>query len=137
MMTLAGKVMDDTSPQLREGYERSLTRLSHTYLAQMDALTRYRAKAQQTVRVERVDVHESGQAIVGAVTHGGRGDEKKVTLTQREGHSPVGPKTKLLRKNSCPPSQKAGHTNLAIGRPETLWSHRSSLGPEWKRVLWS
>jgi hypothetical protein len=30
-------------------------------------------KAQQTVRVERVTVNESGQAIVGSVTHGGEG----------------------------------------------------------------
>ena len=29
------------------------TRLSRTYLAQMDALKKYRAKAQQVVRVER------------------------------------------------------------------------------------
>jgi hypothetical protein len=34
-------------------------------------------KAQQTVRVERVTVHEGGQAIVGDVTHGGRVDDKK------------------------------------------------------------
>ena len=32
---------------------------------------KYRAKAQQTVRVERVTVHEGGQAIVGDVNHGG------------------------------------------------------------------
>lgn len=77
MMTLSGKVMDAQSPQLREGYERSMTRLSRTYLAQMDALKRYRSKAQQTVRVERVDVYEGGQAIVGAVqTGGGDGEEK-------------------------------------------------------------
>lgn len=77
MMTLAGKVMEANSSQLREGYERSMTRLSRTYLAQMDALKRYRSKAQQTVRVERVDVYEGGQAIVGAVQTGGRGDDKK------------------------------------------------------------
>ena len=76
MMTLSGKAMDTTSPQLREGYERSMTRLSRTFLAQMDTLKRYRAKAQQTVRVERVDVHDGGQAIVGDVHTRGRGDEK-------------------------------------------------------------
>jgi hypothetical protein len=54
-----------------------MTRLSRTYLAQMDAIKKYRAKAQQTVRVERVTVHEGGQAIVGDVTHGGRVDDKK------------------------------------------------------------
>jgi hypothetical protein len=45
---------------------------SRTYLAQMDTLKKYRAKAQQTVRVESVTVNEGGQAIVGDVTHGGR-----------------------------------------------------------------
>ncbi len=70
-------MMDATSPQPREGYERSMTRLSRTFLAQMDGLKRYRAKAQQTVRVERVDVHEGGQAIVGAVQAGGRDDGEK------------------------------------------------------------
>jgi len=42
----------------------------------MDALKRYRAKAQQTVRVERVTVREGGQAIVGSVSHEGGGNAK-------------------------------------------------------------
>ena len=68
MMTgLANKVMDAPNPSLREAYERSVTRLSRTYLAQMEALKKYRAKAQQVVRVERVTVNEGGQAIVGTV----------------------------------------------------------------------
>lgn len=68
MMTgLANKVMDAPNQSLREAYERSVTRLSRTFLAQMEALKKYRAKAQQVVRVERVTVHEGGQAIVGAV----------------------------------------------------------------------
>ena len=54
-----------------------MTRLSRTFLAQMDALKRYRAEAQQVVRVERVTVNEGGQAIVGAVQAGGGGDDKK------------------------------------------------------------
>ena len=71
--TLAGRAMDQTNYQARESQERSMTRLSRTYLAQMDTLKKYRAKAQQTVRVERVTVNEGGQAIVGDVTHGGEG----------------------------------------------------------------
>ncbi len=57
---------------VRESYERSMTRLSRTFLAQMDALKKYRAKAQQLVRVESVTVNEGGQAVVGDVSHGGR-----------------------------------------------------------------
>lgn len=78
MMTgLANKVMDAPNQSLREAYERSVTRLSRTYLAQIDALKKYRAKAQQTVRVERVTVNEGGQAIVGDVSHGGRAGNGK------------------------------------------------------------
>lgn len=66
---ISQKMMDATSPGIREAYERSLTRLSRTFLAQMEAFKKYRAKAQDVVRVERVTVHEGGQAIVGPVTH--------------------------------------------------------------------
>jgi hypothetical protein len=61
--TLAGK----------DSAERAMTKLTRTFTMQMDALKKYRAKAQQTVRVERVTVNEGGQAIVGDVTHGGGG----------------------------------------------------------------
>lgn len=57
------------SYQMRESVERSMTRLSRTYLAQMEQLKRYRAKAQQVVRVERVTVNDGGQAIVGDVSY--------------------------------------------------------------------
>ena len=74
MTSLSQKLMDcASSSQVRESYERSMTRLSRTYLAQMDALKKYRAKAQQTVRVERVNVESGGQAIVGDVSHRGEG----------------------------------------------------------------
>ena len=77
MTGLAGRVADQTHAHVRESQERSMTRLSRTYLAQMDALKKYRAKAQQTVRVERVTVHDGGQAIVGDVNHGGRVEHEK------------------------------------------------------------
>jgi predicted DNA-binding protein len=71
LTSLSQKMVDTSSGyQVREALERSMTRLSRTYLAQMDALKKYRAKAQQVVRVERVTVHEGGQAIVGDVSHG-------------------------------------------------------------------
>lgn len=49
-------------------------RLSRTYAQQLDVLKRYRRKADQTVRIERVVVNDGGQAIVGNVTRGD-GDE--------------------------------------------------------------
>ena len=77
MTSMSQKMADAGSYQIREGYERSVTRLSRTYLAQMDALKKHRAKAQQTVRVERVNVENGGQAIVGDVNTGGRVENEK------------------------------------------------------------
>ena len=77
MTSMSQKMVDGGSYQIREAYERSMTRLSRTYLAQMDALKKHRAKAQQTVRVERVNVESGGQAIVGDVSTGGRDEYEK------------------------------------------------------------
>ena len=46
-------------------------KLSRTYAALTEALDRHRGKGQQHIRVEHVNVHAGGQAIVGAVTPGG------------------------------------------------------------------
>ncbi len=93
MTTLSQKMMDAGSGQMRASCERSVSRLGRTYLAQMEALKKYRAKAQQTVRVERVTVNEGGQAIVGDVTHGGgvlamESDGNLIDPTQRLRNSP-------------------------------------------------
>ena len=44
-----------------------------TYTAQMETLQRYRGKGQQKIVVERVNVSEGGQAIVGTVERSGQG----------------------------------------------------------------
>ncbi|WP_131802629.1 hypothetical protein [Limimaricola pyoseonensis] len=73
MTELARRELNTTGCyHVRESFERSMIRLSRTYLAQMEALKKHRAKAQQTVRVERVTVENGGQAVVGNVQHGGR-----------------------------------------------------------------
>ena len=77
MMTMAGRLNRvDTIPQ-QDSAERALNKLARTFTTQMDTLKRYRAKAQQTVRVERVEVKEGGQAVVGDVSYQrGECDEK-------------------------------------------------------------
>ena len=77
MTTLIERMTLQNTSQIRESYERSSTRLSRTYLAQMDAFKKYRSKSQQTVRVERVNVESGGQAVVGDVSHGGRVEGEK------------------------------------------------------------
>jgi len=50
------------------------TRLLRTFTMQVDTLAKWRNRGQQTVRVEHVTVESGGQAIVGAVAMGERGE---------------------------------------------------------------
>lgn len=65
------QMVDSQHLQRIEAFDRIANKLARTFTIQVDALKKYRAKAQQIVRVERVDVREGGQAIVGDVTHHG------------------------------------------------------------------
>lgn len=60
----------------QDAAERALNKLARTYATQMEALKRYRTGGQQKVTVEHVTVNQGGQAIVGAVSHGGRGSDE-------------------------------------------------------------
>ena len=59
----------DTLPQ-HDSAERSLNKLARTFASQLEALKRYRSKGNQRIVVERVNVSEGGQAIVGNVDRG-------------------------------------------------------------------
>lgn len=50
------------------------SRLMRTFCAQVEALQRYRNAGQSTVTVQHVTVGEGGQAVIGNVGRGGRGD---------------------------------------------------------------
>jgi hypothetical protein len=60
----------------QDAAERAFNKLARTYAAQMDTLKRYRSKGEQKVTVQHVTVNDGGQAVVGDVRSGGRGDEK-------------------------------------------------------------
>ena len=55
------------------------TRFLQTFAKQMEVLKAYRSKGEQKVEVEHVHVHRGGQAIVGALTHGGTGGKENGT----------------------------------------------------------
>ncbi len=74
-MTYAKRLESATGVGESDIAERALNRLSRTYTVQVEALKRYRSNGTQRVIVERVVVNEGGQAIVGDVTHGGRGSK--------------------------------------------------------------
>ncbi len=54
----------------RTDHEKAMNRLARTFATQLEALKRYRSKGEQRVYVERVNVNEGGQAIVGSVERG-------------------------------------------------------------------
>jgi hypothetical protein len=77
ILTFARKLNNvETIPQ-QDSAERALNKLARTHTMQLEALKRYRSGGEQTVRVEHVTVNEGGQAIVGNVTAGGRGEPRK------------------------------------------------------------
>ena len=52
------------------------TKLARAYVSQMEALRKHRTGGKQTVTVQHVNVRDGGQAIVGNVEAGGRGNNE-------------------------------------------------------------
>jgi len=65
------------SMELYSGLQNQGVKLMRTYLAQMEALKKYRTGGQQKMIVEHVHVNEGGQAVIGNVSKGGGDDKKK------------------------------------------------------------
>lgn len=61
----AGK--SEMPSESRSMFTNSSTKLSRTYIAQMEALQRYRGKGEQKMTVEHVHINAGGQAIIGNV----------------------------------------------------------------------
>jgi len=62
--------------QTVEGVDANInrvTKLMRTYVAQVEALRKYRTGGKQTIQVQHVNVNEGGQAVVGNI-QGGRGN---------------------------------------------------------------
>ncbi len=70
-MKAAENLAGAPSIEVMDIQEKALNRLARTFAAQMEALKRYRSKGEQRVYVERVNVHEGGQAIVDGGGTGG------------------------------------------------------------------
>ncbi|KAA0921018.1 hypothetical protein FLO80_02270 [Aquicoccus porphyridii] len=65
----------ETIPQVQAHYT-GFNKLARTFTAQVEALRKYRTGGKQTVVVQRMDVSDGGQAIVGNVQHGGRASDE-------------------------------------------------------------
>jgi hypothetical protein len=69
-------VKDQSIEAVERNVNRS-TKLMRTFVAQMEALNKYRNKGQQTIQVQHVNVNDGGQAIVGTINQGGGGYKTK------------------------------------------------------------
>ena len=76
-MTFSCRLNNVETLQQQDSASKAFTKLSRTFAIQMEALRRYRTGGEQKVTVEHVTVNEGGQAIVGNVSHGGGGKQKR------------------------------------------------------------
>jgi hypothetical protein len=111
--------------QTFEGRREALSqanKLSRTYATLLEALNRHRGRGQQKVTVEHVHVHAGGQAIVGAVEHGGG------VATGNQGQ----PHAKAITRNTGPvpfPSGTSQRSPASARRPSAMRSDRRTGSP--------
>lgn len=73
MTKLSMRMQCVTAPEEKVALVKAVNGCARTFAEQVNTLKKYRSKASQTVRVERVTVNEGGQAIVGNVETKGEG----------------------------------------------------------------
>ena len=103
--------------ELKEAQERALNRLARTFVAQVEALKRYRSKGEQRVIVERVTVEKGGQAIVGNVAHGEGWIRKMIDNPMNKAHA--APRCHARSKRSgvgCKAPAVRGQPRLSLPR---------------------
>ena len=76
MDTLARAILKHQTFEGKQTNVNQATKMVRTFMAQMEALKKYRTGGQQKMTVEHVHVNEGGQAIVGTVNQGGRNNDK-------------------------------------------------------------
>jgi hypothetical protein len=77
----------------QDAAERAINKFAWTFIAQVEALKRYRSGGEQKVTVQHVSVGDGGQAIVGNVTQNPRetAPDKASSSTPALAHSKVAP----------------------------------------------
>ncbi len=76
METMKRAMLGDQGFERKQVNVNQATKMLRTFVAQMEALKKYRTGGQQKMIVEHVHVNEGGQAIVGTVNQGGRKNDK-------------------------------------------------------------
>ena len=68
-------ISDQSFDGVNSGVNR-ISKLTKTFISQLEALNKHRGKGQQKMTVAHVHVNEGGQAVIGNVARGGRMKEK-------------------------------------------------------------
>ena len=71
--------------QQQDSASTCLNKLARTFAMQVEALKKHRSTGEQTVNVKHLNVHPGGQAVVGNVSTGGRGEQK----SEHQPHEPI------------------------------------------------
>ncbi len=73
MNSMKQAMLKDQGLEARQAKTNQATKMARTFIAQIEALKKYRADGHQKIVVEHVHVNEGGQAIVGVVNPAGGG----------------------------------------------------------------
>jgi len=103
-MTFSRKLAEADCLEHRDSAERTLNKLTRTFVSQMEALKRNRMGGEQTVTVQQVNVSEGGQAIVGNVTQG-----QQDAVPNQVGSQPLG-----LTHDETPPMPIIGSKGVPV-----------------------
>lgn len=76
-MNFMARAMSSENSEMTDMNVNRATKLSRTFVAQLETLNRHRGKGQQKVTVEHVTVNQGGQAMIGVVERSGGGDDSK------------------------------------------------------------
>jgi hypothetical protein len=83
-MRFASRLAGADNVEQFESAERAYNKLARTYVAQMEALKRYRTGGEQKVTVQHVSVNDGGQAIVGDVVQAPRPSNRQCPTNATE-----------------------------------------------------
>lgn len=76
MEAMSKAAIKNSSVEALNSATNRVTKLTRTFVAQIEALTRHRNKGKQKMTIEHVHVNSGGQAIIGAVQQGGGGGQE-------------------------------------------------------------
>jgi hypothetical protein len=119
-MTFAQRLKHVENIPQQDSAANALTKLTRTYAAQVAALKNYRTGGEQRVIVQRVDVREGGQAVVGVVNSGKEGEGPKQKRGQShaltDARSAAVPCDVEAEREAVPSSGGAGPTDMPDAR---------------------